>query len=93
MNDWKKYPDNRLIMEHPAGFFIIKPEELDRGQPLACPVCDAFMTSFYDDESYQKFECCDRCSSAWARPRQEQWKAGWRPSREEVLNKFGEVDI
>lgn len=93
MTEWKKYSNNRLICEHPAGFYIIKPEDMEVGQPLICPICSAFMNSFYDDESYQAFSCCDRCASAWARLNKNKWNEGWRPSAEEVRNKFKDVDI
>ena len=88
MMEWKKYTNDRLIAEHPAGFFIIKPETTEDTQPLLCPVCKAFMNSFYDDESYKSFSCCDRCASTWARQNKDKWKEGWRPSEEEIQNKF-----
>jgi len=90
MNQWKKYTNGRVILEDPAGFFVIKPEDMEKGQPLTCPLCEMIMRTTYDDESYEKFECCDRCAQTWARRNQEKWSTGWRPSHDEIINKFGE---
>lgn len=91
--EWNEYTNDRLILKHPSGFYVIKPKDFERGQPLFCPVCEIIMKTIYDDESYQKFECCDRCASTWAYPHKEKWKAGWRPSMDEISNKFGEHNI
>ena len=78
---WKDYLNDRLIAEHPDGFKIIKPKDRKlSGQPLFCPVCDCIFSSFYDDEAWRKFECCDSCANRWVYPDLERWKTGWRPS-------------
>lgn len=87
--EWSNYPGNRLIFHHPSGFSIIKPSELLADQqPLFCPICDGIMNSNYDDDSFVQFKCCDNCASYWAYPNKEKWKEGWRPSVEEVRDKY-----
>lgn len=85
--EWKEYLGNRLIAEHPAGFLVIKQKELPEVDPVFCPLCEAIMSSTYDDEAYHRFKCCDSCASAWAYPDLDRWSTGWRPSREEVMHK------
>lgn len=89
MSDWKPYPNNREIMEHPDGFYIIKDNDLgDDNSSIFCLLCEKIMTSFYDEESFNKFECCDTCASKFIYPRMEDWKEGWRPTKEYVMSKL-----
>jgi hypothetical protein len=81
---WQPYPNDRLVAEHPEGFFVIKSETPVKGVPLFCEVCDCMMKSQYDELSHQKFGCCDRCASAWAYQNVERWLAGGRPTKDEV---------
>jgi hypothetical protein len=82
--EWKPYLRDRLIAEHPAGFFVIRPAEEVSATPLFCPLCESVMTSFYDEGSYRKFSCCDICASKWAYPNMEKWSDGWRPTQSEA---------
>ena len=85
---WKSYLTDKLIAEHPNGFFVIRPSETNNtAQPLFCPVCENILHTVYDDEAYKKFQCCDECSNKWVYPNLEAWKDGWRPDRDVVLNK------
>jgi hypothetical protein len=88
MIDWKPYTNDRLISEHSSGFYVIKPIETAEAQPLFCPLCESIMRSEMDEESYKKFTCCDSCAITWAYPNREKWNAGWRPTSEEVVNKY-----
>lgn len=88
MIEWKKYLKDRKIYKHPDDFYVIVPENLKMGQPLFCPVCSRIMRSKLDEESYEKFTCCDTCATYWAYPNKDRWNEGWRPSSEEVLNKY-----
>ena len=85
MNEWKKYPNNRL-MQQCDGFVVIVPDDLltQAQVPLCCPVCDHVLRSYSDETSYREFECCERCAMLWAHARREQWKSGWRPTPEDV---------
>lgn len=87
MEDWKEYPGDRLIKQHEAGFFVIKPKECEKGQPIFCPLCEAIMNGAYDTEAWEKFECCDSCAGTWVYPDKEKWKMGWRPTAEQIKNK------
>lgn len=91
---WKEYLDGRVIADHPDGFKIIKPKEsTSKGQPLFCPVCNSIFSSYYDDEAWRKFECCDSCAIRWAYPNTEKWKSGWRPTKDELSIKKTETPI
>jgi len=91
--EWKTYMKDRLIAEHPEGFYVIRPVEPLEAQPVFCPVCDDIMHSYYDEEAYRKFRCCDNCASTWAYADVERWNSGWRPSSEEVKNNCKKVPI
>jgi hypothetical protein len=83
--NWKKYTNDRLIAEHPEGFYVVRPEEgSSDSMPLFCPLCESIMKNCFDEESYAKFECCDKCASNWAYPNQQRWRDGWRPTAEEL---------
>lgn len=90
MRNWKPYPHNRLVYEHPDGFFVIKEKDVIKSTPLFCPICEAIMKFFYDEESFKKFECCDSCSNYFVYPNMEKWKNGWRPSKDDVQSKFAD---
>jgi len=78
--DWKKYIDGKLIAQHEDGFLVVKPENYsESSKPLFCPVCDGIMRSSYDEEAYDKYECCDSCANKWVYRDVEKWKSGWRP--------------
>ena len=85
---WKNYTQNRLISEHPSGFYVIKPAEENDTQPLFCPLCESIMRSAMDDDAYKKFTCCDSCATIWAYSNRDKWKDGWRPTSDEVVNKY-----
>jgi hypothetical protein len=86
MNDWKKYPGDRLAFQHESDFYVIKPSaDPPHGSiPVFCKICEGIMMSEYDEKAHQKFGCCDACANAWAYPRNAEWINGWRPSVEEV---------
>ena len=89
MSDWKPYLNDRLIKEH-DGFYVIKPSETnDDNVPLACPVCSYLLRTFDDEKSYRNFKCCESCETHWARPNLKMWKEGWRPSKNQIEEKFG----
>lgn len=86
---WKTYTNNRLIYEHPSGFFVIKPNEQQATQqPIFCPVCEYIMKTSFDDEAYEKYECCEACSNRWVYVNRERWTSGWRPTKEEIIEKI-----
>lgn len=87
--DWKNYIGDRLIAD--AGdFFVIVPKEKSAAQPLFCGVCSGIMRTSLDEDAYKKFTCCDSCATLWAYPNRDRWILGWRPSEDEVRNKYGE---
>lgn len=88
MKEWKEYTKDRVICLHPDDFYIIVPKERQKKHPIFCPVCDHIMRTGLDEISFKKFECCDSCATFWAYPNKEKWLTGWRPSPDEVSNKY-----
>jgi len=86
--EWKPYIGGRLITKHPDGFFVIKNSDSREGQPIFCPVCDGIMRTSFDDESYEKYSCCESCSNRWVYKNRERWLSGWRPTKEEIIEKI-----
>jgi len=86
--NWKPYIGNRLIADHPSGFKVIRPVDLEETQPLFCELCESIMRSAMDEDAFKKFKCCDSCATFWAYPNKDKWNDGWRPSPEEIENKY-----
>jgi len=80
----KPYLHNRIIEEHPDGFYIITPEVFDLPTPLYCPVCSSLFRTSDDDQAWREDKCCYRCQLNWVSPRRAEWKRGWRPDFESL---------
>ena len=80
----KPYTKDRFIEAHPAGFFIITPQDYEDPVPLSCPVCSNLLRPRDDAEAYVEVSCCNHCALKWAHPRREAWADGWRPSPSDV---------
>ena len=52
--------------------------------PVDCPVCGTMLKHSDIRVAYTKCGCCEECSFSFFESNQEKWKAGWRPSPEEV---------
>lgn len=85
MADWKKMANGRKMIEHPAGFLMIVPEQHPPIVPVECNVCGFLMKDFMDLVEHKRHECCYNCSLKWAQPNSVSWKNGWRPSEEEIM--------
>jgi len=80
----RPYLRDRLISEHPDGFYVIVPRDAEPAVPLSCPVCHRLMRSQDDEAAWHELNCCHWCSMAWAAPRRKAWLAGWRPDSEKL---------
>jgi hypothetical protein len=80
----RPYLRDRWIVTHPKQFYVITPVEFHRNIPISCPVCETLLRSKDDEDAYEEFSCCHRCSMAWASSRREKWKDGWRPAPNEL---------
>lgn len=80
---WKPYPNDRLIFDH-GSFVVIKPTDSEQPISMLCPICDCLLKSREDEEAAIEFSCCHLCALAWAHPRRNEWKAGWRPTATQV---------
>jgi hypothetical protein len=85
VSDWKPYFGNRLIRDA-GNYSVIVPVDATEPMPMACALCDNLFRDRDDQVAYDEFGCCDRCARLWAHMRREAWKAGWRPTPEQVAN-------
>tara|TARA_A100001515_G_scaffold24532_1_gene18912 strand:+ start:5432 stop:5818 length:387 start_codon:yes stop_codon:yes gene_type:complete len=64
------------------GFFLPK-NLITRKSKRKCPVCDIYSFEMKDDLYMNKFECCFKCYIQYVEDREERWKKGWRPVKEQ----------
>lgn len=74
---------DRLIQDY-GKFVVIVPVDASPSVPLGCPVCDVLFRTREDEQSYQQWQCCERCAMMWAYPNQVAWNNGWRPTAEQI---------
>ena len=82
--EWRSYLNDRKISDHPAGFCIIVPVDVEPTTPIFCDVCNHLMRSIDDENAWREYRCCHMCSLAWASPRKAEWLGGWRPDPEKL---------
>ena len=63
--------------------FLINKKLLTRDHNRTCPVCKKYSFHPRDDLYMNKFEACFECYIQWIDGREERWKTGWRPKKEE----------
>jgi len=64
------------------GFFIPK-NLITKKAKRKCPVCDIYSFEGQDDLYMNKYECCYKCYIHYVEDREQRWKTGWRPKKEE----------
>ena len=65
-----------------ADGFLINKKLLNRDYNRTCPVCSTYSFNKQDDLYMNKFECCFKCYIDYVEDREDRWKAGWRPNKE-----------
>lgn len=87
MNDtsetWEDYFNDRLICKKES-FCIVKPNDCNV-TPISCPLCTFLYKTKDDQDSHDKFSCCDKCATTWAYSNREKWDNGWRPDEKTIL--------
>ena len=63
--------------------FLINKKLLNRDHNRTCPVCKRYSFQSRDDLYMNKFEACFECYVQHVEGREEKWKTGWRPNKEE----------
>lgn len=81
-DEWETISGNRVQVEK-SGFFVVKPKDASDAIPLFCPVCNRQMKNAQDAHFYRKYQACTMCSTFFAEKYQEEWKNGWRPTKDE----------
>jgi hypothetical protein len=64
------------------GVFISK-KLLNKDSNRTCPICSTYSFDLKDDLYMNRFECCHKCYIRWVEGREERWKTGWRPNKNE----------
>jgi hypothetical protein len=64
------------------GVFISK-KLLTKDTKRTCPICSIYSFDLKDDLYMNRFECCHKCYIQWVEGREERWKTGWRPNKNE----------
>tara|TARA_E500000331_G_C16768219_1_gene502644 strand:- start:23 stop:268 length:246 start_codon:yes stop_codon:yes gene_type:complete len=59
---------------------------------MFCTLCDLLTLSVEDQASKSEVGVCRSCELGFFQPRREDWKAGWRPDKEEIKIKKAEVE-
>tara|TARA_R110002020_G_scaffold239616_5_gene452162 strand:+ start:7625 stop:8017 length:393 start_codon:yes stop_codon:yes gene_type:complete len=79
----EKINDQTEKVDH--GGFLINKKLLSRENiKRTCTVCEKYSFNLQDDLYINKFETCYICYIKWVDGREERWKTGWRPNKEEV---------
>lgn len=63
------------------GVFVSK-KLLMKESSRTCPVCGVYSFNKEDDLYMSKFECCFKCYIDYVEGREDRWKTGWRPNKE-----------
>jgi hypothetical protein len=63
--------------------FLIPKKLIKRDSSRTCPICEVYSFDFKDDLYMNKFVCCFNCYVKWIEGREERWKSGWRPPKED----------
>ena len=84
----KPYLYDRQITQHPEGFCVITPNDIDPSVPLSCSVCSYLMRTQDDEIAWREFSCCHKCSLSWAASRREAWAEGWRPDAQKLAEEI-----
>ena len=67
-----------------ADGFLINKKLLNRDHKRPCPVCSKYSFHSRDDLYMNKFKACFKCYVQYIEGgREERWKNGWRPNREQ----------
>jgi hypothetical protein len=64
------------------GIFVSK-KLLTKKNSNSCPICKKYLTDISDSVYILKWDACKACYIKWIEDREQRWKNGWRPSREE----------
>ena len=68
-------------VEVAEGVFVTK-KLLRKESNRTCPVCSAYSFDKQDDLYMSKFQCCFKCYIDYVEGREDRWKSGWRPNKE-----------
>tara|TARA_Y100000034_G_C6705037_1_gene311157 strand:+ start:19 stop:435 length:417 start_codon:yes stop_codon:yes gene_type:complete len=64
--------------------FLINKKLLNKESRRKCPVCKIYSFDIKDNMYMAKFSSCYQCYIEFVEGREERWKAGWRPNKDEV---------
>jgi ferredoxin-like protein FixX len=62
--------------------FLVSRKLINKDTNRTCPVCKNYSFNVEDDVYMSKFDCCSKCHVEYIEGREEKWKTGWRPKKE-----------
>jgi hypothetical protein len=74
------------------GDVLVDKRLLEKKIDRQCPVCTTYSFSSQDDLYINKFSCCKPCYLIFIEGREERWKSGWRPTKDEIETRRFEKD-
>lgn len=81
MKEFKKFDEDREIMECESGLVIIRATDHQEVIPLFCPCCSYPMKTQEDFLCYRELKCCELCNITFAKTNMDNWNNGWRPDK------------
>lgn len=51
--------------------------------PTWCPICEGLMKG-KSTGTYYSFGCCVNCFIEFVEQREDRWKSGWRPDKDDI---------
>ena len=77
---WSEHMEDRLMSEHPSGFFVIIPKDVESVAPIFCSVCGCALSTVEDVKCHDSIGSCEHCRDKFFYQNREKWHEGWRPA-------------
>ena len=61
--------------------------------PLFCPLCSRVMKGSKSNITYYEHNCCNNCFIGFVEGREDKWKTGARPSKQEVEAYYEKLEV
>lgn len=62
---------------------LISKKLLNKSNAKSCPTCNKYLADTKDSVYLLRWDCCFTCYIDFVEDREERWKKGWRPNKED----------